>query len=103
FFLMDAPGHLFHYSENTLRGYAKKFNFKIEKIRFIPIPGSFFLAFSRLFGKFIGNTSIIKSEISKENNIFLLISYGMFILFFPLAFLLNFLKAGDSIEIHLTK
>jgi len=95
---LDAPRHLFIYSNKILIMYAKKFNFKIEKMRYgTPWdPLSFIVSGMHYFGKF----GTINQK-TQKGYVFLAICLSFLLI--PLTTLLNILKFGDSVEIWMKK
>jgi len=83
---LDAPRHLFDYSERNLTKKLKELGFRIKKIRHNSRPSQFLVSFSYLLGKRIKILNM---------------------LLFPLALLMtyivNIFKIGDQIEIYCTK
>lgn len=103
-YLFDAPRHLFHFSDKIMKLYAQKFNFKIKRIRYTSLPDSFVISLVNLVCKTLNKKYIyiLFKEKARKGNIFLsLLLLFLYILFFPLAFVANLLKKGDSIEIWL--
>jgi 2-polyprenyl-3-methyl-5-hydroxy-6-metoxy-1,4-benzoquinol methylase len=91
---LDVPRHLFIFQEKTIREYARKTGFKIEKIRFnstsFQFLGSLFYLRNRGKEKFLSDTRFF------ENPLFIF-------LVTPFAYFCNLLKIGDQIEIILRK
>ncbi|CEG13937.1 hypothetical protein MSIBF_A730002 [groundwater metagenome] len=91
--------HLFTYSDTTLKKYAEKFNFKIEKVKYgspLNDAGSFIMSCRIKFG-------MTRKRRSIPFVIIVFFSAIFFILFFLPILLLNILKFSDSIEIWLKK
>ncbi len=105
---LDAPRHLFVYSDEILKKYAEKFNFKIEKIKCgsaDQIDSASFIASGRHYFNNSRTYEKIRKLISKrrKNRFIQLIFIFLALLLIPLSILLNILKFGDTIEIWLKK
>lgn len=85
---LDAPRHLFNFSDTTLVKILEKEGFSIEKIRYNSRPSQFVI--SLLFALNIK---------SRDR---MIISF-LEILFLPLTWLVNLLRVGDQIEIWCVK
>jgi 2-polyprenyl-3-methyl-5-hydroxy-6-metoxy-1,4-benzoquinol methylase len=82
---LDTPRHLFLYSEKTMRDYAEKEGFKVDKIRYNSTPMQFSGSLSYLLGgKFQLNKIVLA-------------------LFLPATYILNMLHTGDQFEFILSK
>ncbi len=89
---LDAPRHLYIFSNKTLEIYGKKCGLSIEKINYKSEPftilGSMIYTFNKIFSKkdkLEGNKIIANRVIN--------------ILMLPLSIIINFLKIGDQTEI----
>jgi hypothetical protein len=93
---LDIPRHLFTFSKKTIKEYAKKTGFKIEKIRYNSTPFQFLGSFlywannNRKQQKYLSDKNFVGSPLFN----FLLL---------PIAYICNFLKTGDQLEITLKK
>ena len=85
---LDAPRHLFNFSDKNLKELLQKEGFKINKIRYNSRPSQFVI--SLLFALNIKNRNKI------------IISF-LDMLFLPLTWLVNLLKIGDQIELECIK
>jgi len=93
-FQLDTPRHLFLYSEDTLKKYAKKEGFKIKEIKYNSTPLQILVSISYLLREFNMNKNLLK-KFSTNKILFLII--------LPFSNLLNFLKRGDQFEAILIK
>lgn len=105
---LDAPRHLFTYSDEILKKYAKKFNLKVEKIRYGAFwdQTTFIVSGMHYFNMFIPKKNLWKYLLERvqKGYIFPLLIFGsLFVLLFPFITLLNILKFGDSVEIWFKK
>lgn len=91
---LDTPRHLFTFSTDNLRLYAKKSGFDVESIRYNSRPD----------GQFLNSLKYLLEDLT-SNRYNSLIVYNVFLnmIFLPLSSLLNLLKLGDQCEIILTK
>lgn len=80
----DIPRHLFNYSDELLIKLLKKYNFKIEKVRYNSRPNQFVMSLYYLF------------NIRKRTGIF---NSLLNLLLIPLTLLVNLLKLGDQVEV----
>lgn len=90
----DIPRHLYTFSLNNLQDYFKKTKLKLKKIQFNSPPTSLVVSFLIWTNKF-------RKEKKYFNN------YSMnklvFVFFLPITAILDFLKLGTHVNIHLTK
>jgi ubiquinone/menaquinone biosynthesis C-methylase UbiE len=93
---LDIPRHLFSYSTKTLLRFAQKAGLKIKKIRYNSTPGQFLASFECFLNKYRKRQVLLTESKLYYNTI-------LNLLFMPLAYLCNFLRIGDAIEVHLTK
>ena len=105
---LDAPRHLFDYSDKTLKKYAEKFHFNIVKIRhgFQWEQIGLIVSFIHYSGKFARKNDLWGTVYKKiqKRNIFLWAAFVcLSIILIPLTILLNILKFGEGIEIWLKK
>jgi 2-polyprenyl-3-methyl-5-hydroxy-6-metoxy-1,4-benzoquinol methylase len=93
---LDIPRHLFTFSKKTIKEYAKKTEFKIEKMRYNSTSFQFLGSFlywannNRKQQKYLTDKNFVGSPLFN----FLLL---------PIAYICNFLKTGDQLEITLKK
>lgn len=93
---LDAPRHLYTFSDYNLREYAEKVQLKVIKIRYISRPSQFTGAIQYLINRFKKReTKLMESRI--RNNLIL------DLLLFPLVYFLNLIKQGDMIEVYFKK
>lgn len=91
---LDVPRHLFTFQEKTIKKYAKKAGFRIEKIRYnstsFQFLGSFFYRKNRGKERYLSDKNFVKNPL---------------LVFFltPFAYICNLLKIGDQIEVILIK
>ena len=85
---LDAPRHLFNFSDKILKKILKQEGFKINKIRYNSRPSQFVISL------------LFSLNIKSRNK--LIISL-LDVLFLPLTWLVNLLKIGDQIEIFVNK
>jgi ubiquinone/menaquinone biosynthesis C-methylase UbiE len=91
---LDVPRHLFMFQEKTIKEYARKTGFKIEKVRYnstsFQFLGSFFYLKNRGKERYLSDKNFVKNPLL----VFLLT---------PFAYVCNLLKIGDQIEVILCK
>ncbi len=91
---LDPPWHLFHFSPKTLKLYAAKLGFTVERVRYnsagLPFIAYLYVLFRRIlpFGRPLNKTSLDNAPLHA--------------LFLPFAIMLNLLGWGDKIEIFMT-
>ena len=95
---LDVPRHLYTYSKETLVRYARKADFKVEKIRYNSGPLQFAGSLLYFFGRHKKNQRYFSVMSNKR---FLMVS--LYILCLPAAHLCNLFKIGDQIEIFLSQ
>jgi 2-polyprenyl-3-methyl-5-hydroxy-6-metoxy-1,4-benzoquinol methylase len=95
-FQLDTPRHLFLYSEETLKKYARKEGFVIKKIIYNSTPLQFSASLVYLLNEFRQKKVLLNKSSIPTNKILTL-------LLLPLASLFNFLRIGDQVEIVLEK
>ena len=90
----DIPRHLFIFQVKTIKEYARKTGFKIEKIRFnstsFQFLGSLFYLRNRGKERFLSDTKVFENPL-------------LVFLATPFAYFCNLLQIGDQIEIILRK
>ncbi|MFC1648304.1 methyltransferase domain-containing protein [Nanoarchaeota archaeon] len=91
---LDVPRHLFIHTPKTVKAYAKKAGFRVDKLRYRSSPLQF-LGSWRYFTNKYKKKEIFLSD--KQFNKYL------YIAFMPLAYLLNIIRIGDEIEVQLVK
>ena len=91
---LDVPRHLFIFQLKTIRAYAEKTGFKIEKIRFnsksFQFLGSLFYLRNKGKEKFLSDTNFFENPL-------------LLFLVTPFAYFCNLLRIGDQIEVILRK
>jgi ubiquinone/menaquinone biosynthesis C-methylase UbiE len=93
---LDIPRHLFTFSKKTIKEYAKKTEFKIEKVRYNSTSFQFLGSFlcwandNRKQQKYLSDSNFVSSPLF----IFLLL---------PIAYICNSLKTGDQLELTVKK
>lgn len=91
---LDTPRHLYLFSTEIMKQYARKYNFDILKIRYNSDPRY------QIISSFI---YLWESFRSKKVNRMLIHNFYLNMLFIPLTTLLNLFKIGDQCEIILKK
>lgn len=86
---LDAPRHLFNYSNKNLNDLLKKERFKIIKVRYNSRPSQFSVSLSYFLNGKKWNGRVI--------------NFISMILFLPFTWMINFLKWGDQIEVYCIK
>lgn len=95
---LDIPRHLFTFQEKTIKEYAKKTGFKIKKIRYNSTSFQFLGSFLywtnnyRRKEKYLSDRNFVNNPLFLNNPLLL-----------PFAYICNFLKVGDQLEIILKK
>jgi len=104
---IDAPRHLFHYSDKTLKKYAQKANLKYIKTRYGAFwdQTSFIASWSHYMSSiFWWNLwKKFNNGIGKKNIFIISIFILLYIILTPLTLLLNLIRYGDSIEVWMRK
>lgn len=93
---LDIPRHLFIFQVKTIKAYARKTGFKIEKIRYNSTSFQFLGSLFYLINKYRKKEKFL-SDRNFVNNPLLVF------LFLPFAYICNFIKMGDQIEMVLKK
>jgi len=92
---LDTPRHLFLFSSSLFYKIADKYDFKLKRIRFYLPPA---LISSSIY--FLIEKKIFKKNPIKDYGFF---SYFFAIILLPIAYLFNFFKIGDCMEVFLQK
>jgi SAM-dependent methyltransferase len=93
---LDTPRHLFIFSKNNLKEYAKKAGFSIQKRRYNSTPLQFIGSLLYLTNSFRKNQVSFDKFMQKKY----FVSF-LYVLFTPLAHIFNLLKIGDQVELFL--
>lgn len=91
---LDTPRHLFIYSPETIKKYARKADLKINKIRYL--QSSILASILYLTNKFRKRPVYFSEKSFATNKLLMIFTI-------PLDLLLSFLRLGDAIEIEFTK
>lgn len=91
---LDVPRHLFDFSPKTLKKYASNLDWRIKKIKYNSTDFQFWGSLIYVINKFRKN----KIYPRKFEN-----WYILRILFLPFAYILNWLRMGDAVEVRLVK
>jgi len=91
---LDVPRHLYDFSPKTLKKYASELDWRIKKTRYNSTDFQFWGSLLYL----ISNKKKKASTIRSLENFYLLR-----ILLLPFAYILNWLKIGDAVEVRLIK
>ena len=91
---LDTPRHLFIYSPETIKRYARKAGLKIKKMRYL--QSGILASILYLTNKFRKKKIYLSDKSFATNNFLVNLTL-------PFVFLLIFLRLGDAIEIELTK
>ena len=97
---LDLPRHLYLFSTDNLKKYAKKTNLKIEKINYNSTPYQIIGSLFYLLDNLKINKSYLAEKGSRTQRAFYT---ALFYLLLPVSYLINFIKKGDQVEIILTK
>jgi 2-polyprenyl-3-methyl-5-hydroxy-6-metoxy-1,4-benzoquinol methylase len=92
----DAPRHYFTFSKKNLKLFAERHSMSIIRIRHISRPSQFTGSFQYIYNDKTGKKETLEGGRFRKSKL-------LDLMFFPPAYLLNILRSGDIIEIHLRK
>jgi SAM-dependent methyltransferase len=92
----DAPRHYFCFNPRNVRMLAARCGLRVRKVRYISRPSQFLGSFQYIWNRF-------SSKKQRLEDGFFRTSPALDLVFFLPAYLLNALKLGDMIEVHLVK
>jgi SAM-dependent methyltransferase len=92
----DAPRHYFCFCPKNVRMLAGRCGFRVGRIRYISRPSQFLGSFQYIWNRFSSSKQRLEEGFFRSSRV-------LDLLFFLPAYLLNFVKLGDMIEVHLVR
>ena len=92
----DAPRHYFTYNPASVKILCRQHGLKVARIKFISRPSQFTGSFQYIWNHFIGGKAVLEFGYFRN-------SILLDLLFFPVSYLLNFMRLGDMIEVYIKK